>query len=70
MQNQGNIISVDFSNQRMKTWKKETDRMGAKIAEPVIADACVSLPFNGEADLGGFGSPMHQHRRICQATLS
>ena len=32
MQNQGNIISVDFSPKRMKTWQKEITRMGAKIA--------------------------------------
>jgi 16S rRNA (cytosine967-C5)-methyltransferase len=51
MHNEGSIASVDFSNRRMKVWKKETARMGAKIAEPVIADACASLPFKGEADL-------------------
>ena len=51
MHNEGSIASVDFSNRRMKVWKKETARMGAKIAEPIIADACASLPFKGEADL-------------------
>jgi NOL1/NOP2/sun family putative RNA methylase len=51
MQNQGAIYSVDFSSKRMKTWKKETARMGAKIAEPLVADACVSVPLMGEADL-------------------
>jgi 16S rRNA (cytosine967-C5)-methyltransferase len=51
MQNNGAIYSVDFSNRRMKVWKKETARMGAKIVEPIIADACASLPFCGEADL-------------------
>ncbi len=51
MQNQGVIYSVDFSAKRMKTWKVETARMGAKIAQPIIADATVSVPILGEADL-------------------
>ena len=51
MQNQGTIISVDFSAKRMKTWQKEIARMGTKIAEPVVADARVSVPLVGEADL-------------------
>lgn len=51
MHNEGSIGSVDFSARRMKTWQKETARMGTKIAQPVIADACASLPFVGEADL-------------------
>jgi NOL1/NOP2/sun family putative RNA methylase len=51
MQNQGAIYSVDFSSKRMKTWKKEGSRMRNKIAEPIIADARVSLPLLGEADL-------------------
>jgi 16S rRNA (cytosine967-C5)-methyltransferase len=51
MQNNGAIYSVDFSSRRMQTWKRETARMGAKIAEPIIADACGTLPFSSEADL-------------------
>ncbi len=51
MQNQGSIYSVDFSAKRMKTWKKETGRMGAKIAEPLVADARLSVPLMSEADL-------------------
>jgi 16S rRNA (cytosine967-C5)-methyltransferase len=51
MQNQGTIISVDFSAKRMKTWQKEIARMGTKIAQPVVADARVSVPLVGEADL-------------------
>ena len=54
----------------MKTWKKETARMGTKNAEPLVADVSISVPLVGEADLGDFGSAMHQHRRVCQATLS
>ncbi len=51
MQNQGAVYSVDFSAKRMKTWKKETSRMGTKIAEPIVADAMVSVPLMGEADV-------------------
>jgi 16S rRNA (cytosine967-C5)-methyltransferase len=51
MENQGSIISVDFSVKRMKTWKKETARMGTKNAEPLVADVSISVPLVGEADL-------------------
>jgi 16S rRNA (cytosine967-C5)-methyltransferase len=51
MQNQGSIVSADFSSKRMHTWQKEIARMGAKIAESVVADARVSVPLVGEADL-------------------
>jgi len=51
MNNQGEIYSVDFSAKRMKTWKKETSRMGAKIANPLIADVTVAVPLIGKADL-------------------
>jgi 16S rRNA (cytosine967-C5)-methyltransferase len=51
MENQGRIISVDFSAKRMGTWQKETERMGTIIAEPVVADARISVPLMGEADL-------------------
>jgi len=51
MQDKGAIYSVDFSNRRLKVWKKETARMGIKIAEPVNADACADLPFEIEAEL-------------------
>jgi NOL1/NOP2/sun family putative RNA methylase len=51
MQNQGSIYSVDFSSKRMKTWKKEIARMGTKIADPLVADARLSVPLIGEADL-------------------
>lgn len=51
MQNSGAIYSVDFSERRMKTWKRETSRMGTQIAEPIIADACASLPLVENADL-------------------
>jgi 16S rRNA (cytosine967-C5)-methyltransferase len=51
MQNQGVICSIDYSTRRMKVWKEEVSRMGVKIAEPVIADARISLPFTAEADV-------------------
>jgi 16S rRNA (cytosine967-C5)-methyltransferase len=51
MQNRGSVFSVDYSVRRMQAWKKEVARMGVKIAAPVIADACVSLPLALEADV-------------------
>ena len=39
MKNQGTIISVDYSPSRMKRWKRETQRLGVEIADPVICDA-------------------------------
>jgi 16S rRNA (cytosine967-C5)-methyltransferase len=51
MQNTGHIYSVDFSRRRMQAWKKEISRTRAKIADAVMADACVMLPLYGEADL-------------------
>jgi 16S rRNA (cytosine967-C5)-methyltransferase len=51
MQNQGAIYSVDYSARRMQAWKKEVSRMGVLTAAPVIADACVSLPFTVKADV-------------------
>jgi 16S rRNA (cytosine967-C5)-methyltransferase len=51
MQNQGGIYSVDYSLRRMQAWMREVVRMGVKIAGPVLADACVSLPFALEADI-------------------
>jgi 16S rRNA (cytosine967-C5)-methyltransferase len=51
MQNRGNVYSVDYSVRRMQAWRREVVRMGVKTAEPVLADACVSLPFTLEADV-------------------
>lgn len=51
MQNSGVIFSLDFSVRRMKTWKRETARMGTQIAEPIIADANINLPLAEEAAL-------------------
>ena len=51
MNNEGRIGSVDYSIRRLKVWQKETARMGVKIAQPLIADACALLPFKDQADL-------------------
>ncbi len=51
MRNQGSICSVDYSVRRMQAWRTEVARMDVRIALPVIADVCVSLPFALEADL-------------------
>jgi 16S rRNA (cytosine967-C5)-methyltransferase len=39
MRNRGQIVSVDYSAARMKAWKKEVQRLGVEIADPVIGDA-------------------------------
>jgi NOL1/NOP2/sun family putative RNA methylase len=51
MGNKGRIISVDFSAKRMHTWQKEIQRMGTKIAEPLVADARLTIPLMEQADL-------------------
>ncbi|MEM1563332.1 MAG: RsmB/NOP family class I SAM-dependent RNA methyltransferase [Candidatus Bathyarchaeia archaeon] len=51
MENRGVIYSIDFSRRRMSVWKSEVSRMGAEIAEPIIADACNPLPVSVEADV-------------------
>ena len=51
MKNQGNIISIDFSKRRMKTWRQEVNYMNVTIAQAITANACLSLPVIGEADL-------------------
>jgi 16S rRNA C967 or C1407 C5-methylase (RsmB/RsmF family) len=39
MKNRGTIVSVDYSPARMKSWRREVQRLGVKIAYPVISDA-------------------------------
>lgn len=52
MQNTGTIYSVDYSKRRMDAWKRETRRMGVKIATPIVADAFNPLPVHDvQADL-------------------
>jgi 16S rRNA (cytosine967-C5)-methyltransferase len=51
MQNQGSIVSVDFSKRRMKTWRQEVNYMGVEIAQGVTADVRLPLPLTEEVDL-------------------
>jgi 16S rRNA (cytosine967-C5)-methyltransferase len=51
MKNEGDLISIDYSKRRMLTWKKEVQRAGVEIAQPIIADARDPLPVDLEADL-------------------
>ncbi|UCE15888.1 MAG: RsmB/NOP family class I SAM-dependent RNA methyltransferase [Candidatus Bathyarchaeota archaeon] len=51
MQNQGMIYSIEYSKRRMRVWKRETKRMGAKIVFPLLADARKPLPVKFSADL-------------------
>ena len=44
MENSGEIVSVDYSKRRIRVWKRETERMGAKIVQPMVADVRTSLP--------------------------
>jgi 16S rRNA (cytosine967-C5)-methyltransferase len=39
MKNRGTIVSVDYSPARMKSWRREVQRLGVKIADPMISDA-------------------------------
>ncbi|HEX4921894.1 MAG TPA: RsmB/NOP family class I SAM-dependent RNA methyltransferase, partial [Candidatus Bathyarchaeia archaeon] len=39
MRNSGEIVSVDYSASRMKSWTREMKRLGVEIAFPVIGDA-------------------------------
>ncbi|WP_455369973.1 RsmB/NOP family class I SAM-dependent RNA methyltransferase, partial [[Eubacterium] cellulosolvens] len=50
MQNTGKIISIDRSNERMKLWKREIQKIGGTIANPLIADAREELPLITYAD--------------------
>ena len=51
MENQGTIYSIDYSKRRIKIWKNEIRQMGVKIAFPIIADVCTSLPIEVLADI-------------------
>ncbi len=39
MKNRGRVLSVDYSLERMKTWKREVQRLGVEIADPLVGDA-------------------------------
>lgn len=51
MQNKGVIYSIDYSKRRMQVWKQEVERMGVKIAKPIVADLQNSVPLRIKADL-------------------
>ncbi|PVX25574.1 MAG: hypothetical protein CW691_04025 [Candidatus Bathyarchaeum sp.] len=51
MKNTGTIVSVDYSKRRIQVWKKETQHMGTKNVQPIVADARNSLPLKLSADL-------------------
>ncbi len=52
MGNQGRILSLDFSERRLETWKREIARLGVENAEPVLGDARKPGAFpDVEADL-------------------
>ncbi len=51
MENKGKIYSIDYSKRSMKVWRNEVNRMGVKIAVPILADACKPLPLTELADL-------------------
>jgi len=50
MKNRGRITSVDYSRNRMASWRTETERLGVKIASPLIGDAS-NLGLNQQFDL-------------------
>jgi len=50
MRNRGRIISVDYSRNRIASWRSETERLGVKIASPLIGDAS-NLGLNSDFDL-------------------
>jgi 16S rRNA (cytosine967-C5)-methyltransferase len=50
MKNRGKIVSIDYSERRMASWRVETERLGVKIASPMIGDAS-SLGLNAKFDL-------------------
>jgi len=51
LQNQGRIISIDYSSLRINTLKNELHRVGVDIAELVICDARKPLPTTVKADV-------------------
>ena len=51
MKNRGVIVSVDYSDRRMRTLRVETRRMGVTVCHPVVSDAVNPLPVRVEADL-------------------
>jgi 16S rRNA (cytosine967-C5)-methyltransferase len=51
MENDGLVVSIDYSMRRMVAWNKEVQSAGVRIGEPMIADASKTLPVSMKADL-------------------
>ena len=51
MGNKGLIISVDFSERRLRVWRRLMEKMGVRIALPILSDARFELPIRLEADI-------------------
>jgi 16S rRNA (cytosine967-C5)-methyltransferase len=51
MDDKGQLVCIDISEARMQTWRKETNRLGIRSAQPLICDARQSLPLDLKADL-------------------
>ena len=51
MENKGCIISIELLKSRVKTWLRETSKMGVSIAQMVLADASKPYPLKLEADV-------------------
>jgi 16S rRNA (cytosine967-C5)-methyltransferase len=51
MENRGTIYSIDKSSVRMSFWKREANRLGVKIAHPLLVDASRSLPLDTQVDV-------------------
>lgn len=51
MENKGCIISIELSKNRVKTWLKETSKMGVSIAQMILADASRTYPLKLKADV-------------------
>lgn len=51
MENRGSIYSIDYLDNRMNQLEKIVGRMGARIVNPIIADARNPLPLNLKADV-------------------
>ena len=57
MENKGLIYSIDSSMNRMWTWKREMNRLGVEIAEPIISDISLDLPIRVKADIALIDPP-------------
>jgi 16S rRNA (cytosine967-C5)-methyltransferase len=80
MQNQGLIVSIDYSRRRMNVWKREIERMGVENASDIVVDAQKQFPVKLEADLvvldppctstGAFGKTPSAKWRLTKRSVS